>query len=144
MRSIIAAAAVTAALAGPVRGEVIASCGPLAGHAYYHPDSAMKESGWQDSQVGSISVFTKSGDKLDLIITGKSMTGDGTWTRSASDHGAPVLHVGGTPGQVMHLLVAWGPVTELYSLDLKGKTLALASLKTGMFHSVQAMVGSCE
>ena len=144
MRAIIAAVAVAAALAGPARAKVIASCGPLTGYSYFFPHELRKESGWQDGRVGSINVFVKSGDKLDLIITGKSVSGEGTWTRSASDYGAPVLNVGGKPGEIMHILVAWGPATEIYSLDLKGKTLALTSHKTGLLHLMHAMVGPCE
>ena len=125
----------------PVRAEVIASCGPLSGYSYFFEDELSDTWGWEEGPVNSITIFTRSGDELDVII--RHELGGEDWTRSASDYGAPVLMVGGT-GEIMHILVAWGLVTELYSLDMKRKTLALVSHKTGLIDVTHAMVGECE
>ena len=126
------------------KAEVIASCGPLVGHSYFYPDKLRKDSGWSDGSLKTTTIFVKSGDKLDLIIKGKELLGEGTWTRSASDYGAPVVLVGGARKEVLHILVAWGQDTELYSLDLKRKMLALVSHKAGLLDVTHAMVGKCE
>ncbi|MCY4551067.1 MAG: hypothetical protein OXC28_22170 [Defluviicoccus sp.] len=143
MRTIIAAA-VAVLLAGPAGAEIIASCGPLAGHSYFYPHEFSKEPGWRDGSIKTTTIFVKSGDKLDLIIKGKNLLGEGTWTRSASDYGAPVVQVGGKAGEIMHILVAWGPDTELYSLDLKRKMVGLVAHKTSVADLTRAMVGRCE
>ena len=126
-----------------VKAEVIASCGPLAGYKYF-ASAARGEPGWVEDRVSAINVFIRSEEKLDLIITGKGLTTGTTWTRSASDYGAPVVNVGGVAGEVMHIVVAWGAHTELYALDLKRKTLAVAGHKTGLLSGTLAMVGPCE
>ena len=128
------------------KAEVIASCGPLAGYSYFYPDKLQKDSGWKGgptNSTNSTSVFVRSDDKLDLIIKGKDLTGK-SWTRSASDYGVPVLMVGGKPGEILHIVVPWGPHTELYSLDLNRKMLALVSHKAGLVDVTHAMVGKCE
>ena len=126
------------------KAEVIASCGPLAGHSYWFANKFRTESEWRDERLDVSMVFIRSGDKLDLILTGEKLVGKGTWTRSASDYGVPVVLVGGKPGEIMHILVAWGPDTALYSLDLKRKMLALAIHKTSAVDLMRAMVGKCE
>ncbi len=145
MRKIIAAAGLAVMLAGPAGAKVIASCGPLAGHGYYFPLPWTKpgELGWEEEQLNSTSVLVKSGETLDLIITGRKPGGGGTWTRSASDYGAPVVKVGGSK-DIWHVLVAWGPDTELYSFDLKRKQLALTAHKTGLLDLARVLVGPCE
>ncbi len=127
----------------PSHAEVIASCGPLAGHSYFYPHELSKEFGWKEGPLNATTIFTKSGDKLDMIIKSKELFGEGDWTRSASDYGAPVYEVGGR-GEITHILVLWGTVTELYSLDMKRKMLALVSHKTGLVDVTHAMVGKCE
>ena len=125
------------------KAEVIASCGPLAGHSYFYPHELAKKSGWTEESVNSTTIFVRSGGKLDLIIKSKDLSGK-TWTRSASDYDAPVLMVGGKPGEILHIVVPWGPHTELYSLDLNRKMLALVSHKAGLVDVTHAMVGKCE
>ena len=75
MRRITAAAVVAVALAGLAGAEVIASCGPLAGHSYFYLHELAKKSGWTEGSVNATNVFVRSGGKLDLIIKSKDLSG---------------------------------------------------------------------
>ena len=47
-------------------------------------------------------------------------------------------------GSIRHILILWGPVTELYALDTEKKNLSLVSQKSGLVEVTHAFVGKCE
>ena len=47
-------------------------------------------------------------------------------------------------GSIRHILILWGPVTELYALDTEKKILSLVSQKSGLVEVTHAFVGKCE
>lgn len=121
--------------------KIIASCGPLAGYSYFYEDDLHDSEGWEEAKITGTTIFTRSGDDLDVII--QSSVGDENWTRSASDEGAPIAVVN-APGEVLHIIVIWDFATELYALDLKRKTFSLISHKAGIIDVTHALVGPCE
>ena len=136
---ILGAAVMTAAL--PAQAEILASCGSLAGHIYFfeYGDLAAE---WTEGEIKGTTIFVQSGDRLDVIIKGKDLKGD-SWTRSASDYGAPVTEVNRV-GNVRHILVVWDDATELYLLDTDRKIFSLVSQKSGLVPGMHAYVGECE
>ena len=47
-------------------------------------------------------------------------------------------------GSIRHILILWGPFTELYALDTEKKILSLVSHKSGLGKVNHAFVGKCE
>ena len=125
----------------PTHAEIIASCGPSAGYSYFYAQDFHDAEGWEEAKITGTTIFTRSGDDLDVII--QSTVGDEKWTRSASDEGAPVAVVN-APGDILHIIVIWGFATESYALDLKRKTFSLVSHKGGIIDVTHALVGPCE
>lgn len=143
MRCPISAALVAAFLASPAAANVIASCGPLSGHSYFPKDEFRSEGEWAEDGISDgVTIFIGSDAVEDVII--KSTLSDEPWTRSASDYGAPVVEVY-REGAIRHVVVLWGPVTEVYKLDTENKVFSLVSQKGGgLLNSTLAMVGPCE
>ena len=137
---ILSAAVMTAAL--PAQAEILASCGPLAGHSYFFKGGLSERAEWKMGAINSTIIFIQSGDLLDVVIKSKDLEGE-NWTRSASDYGAPVIEVNRV-GETRHILVIWDGITELYLLDTKAKTVSLVSQKSGLIPGTHAHVGECE
>ena len=121
---------------------VIASCGPMEGYSYFHrSELAGNAPGWTQDSVETTTIFLGT-DKVEEVVM-KSKLGEKDWTRSASDYGAPVFEVT-RQGSIRHILILWGPDTELYALDTEKKILSLVSQKSGGFMVTNAFVGKCE
>lgn len=134
--------AVVSQVGVPASAAVIASCGSMKGYSYFHRDGPRdNESGWVRDSVKTTTIFLGT-DKVEEVVL-KSELGGEDWTRSASDYGAPVVEVT-RQGSIRHILVAWGPVTELYALDTEKKTVSLVSHKSGLIRLTHASVGECE
>ena len=129
------------ACALPTHAEIIASCGPSAGYSYFYEADLHDAEGWEEARITGTTIFTRSGDDLDVII--QSTVNDENWTRSASDYGAPVAVVN-EAGDALHIIVIWDSATELYALDLKRKMFSVVSHKAGIIDVTHAMVGPCE
>ena len=121
---------------------VIASCGLMEGYSYFFRNElAGNEPGWEQGSLKTTTIFLGT-DKVEEVIL-KSELGGEDWTRSASDYGATVVEVT-RQGSIRHILILWGPVTELYALDTEKKILSLVSHKSGMVKVTHAFVGKCE
>ena len=121
---------------------VIASCGPMEGYSYFFRNElAGNEPGWEQGSLDTTTIFLGT-DKVEEVVL-KSRLGGEDWTRSASDYGAPVIEVT-REGSIRHVLILWGPVTELYALDTEKKSLSLVSQKSGLVTVTHAYVGKCE
>ena len=126
----------------PANGAVIASCGPMEGYGYfYRNELADNAPGWEQASLKTTTIFLGT-DKVEEVVL-KSRLGGDDWTRSASDYGAPVVEVT-RRGSIRHILILWGPVTELYALDTEKKNLSLVSQKSGLIKVTYAFVGKCE
>ena len=146
MKPFFAGVACLAAVIGgygiPANAAVIASCGPMEGYSYFHRDELTGGApGWRQGSLETTTVFLGS-DKVEEVVLKSKLSGE-DWTRSASDYGAPVIEVT-RQGAIRHILVLWGPVTELYALDTEKKTLSLVSQKSGVVKVTHAFVGTCE
>ena len=135
----------TAAVGGDgisANAAVIASCGPMEGYSYFYGNElAGNAPGWEQGSLKTTTIFLGT-DKVEEVIL-KSELGGEDWTRSASDYGAPVVEVT-RQGSIRHILILWGPVTELYALDTEKKILSLVSQKSGLVEVTHAFVGKCE
>ena len=135
----------TAAVGGDgisANAAVIASCGPMGGYSYfYRSELAGNAAGWEQGSVKTTTIFLGT-DKVEEVVL-KSKLGGEDWTRSASDYGAKVVEVT-REGSIRHILILWGPATELYALDTEKKTLSLVSHKFGLVEVTHAFVGKCE
>ena len=121
---------------------VIASCGPMEGYSYFFRNElANVDPQWVRDSLNTTTIFLGT-DKIEEVVL-KSKLGMEDWTRSASDYGAPVVEVFRN-GSIRHVLVLWGPVTELYALDTETKILSLVSQKSAPFRATLAFVGKCE
>ena len=121
---------------------VIASCGPMEGYSYfYRNELAGNAPGWKQGSLKVTTIFLGT-DKIEEVVLKSKLAGD-DWTRSASDYGAPVIEVT-RQGSIRHVLILWGPVTELYALDTEKKILSLVSQKSGLVKVTHAFVGKCE
>ena len=126
----------------PANAAVIASCGPMEGYSYFFADElAGNKAGWDPDSLDSTTIFLGT-DKVEKVVLKSKLDGE-DWTRSASDYGAPVIEVARV-GFIRHILILWGPVTELYALDTEKKTLSLVSQKSGLFKGIHAFAGTCE
>ena len=126
----------------PANAAVIASCGPMEGYSYFYRNKLAGNSpGWTQDSVKTTTIFLGT-DKGEEVVM-KSKLGGEDWTRSASDYGAPVVEVT-RQGSARHILILWGPVTELYALDTEKKILSLVSQKSGVVKVTNAFVGTCE
>ncbi len=135
-------AAVISGYRSPANAAVIASCGPMEGYSYfYRSELAGSAPGWQQGSLETTTIFLGP-DKVEEVILKSKLNGE-DWTRSASDYGAPVIEVT-RQGPIRHILIPWGPVTELYALDTEKKTLSLVSQKSGLVKVTHAFVGTCE
>ena len=150
MRSVLAGllglAVVSGGHAAPANAGVIASCGSMEGYSHYHSfplDGGTSDSRWDRGSLGTTMIFLGTNRVEDVVLKGR--LGGKDWTRSASDYGAPVLEVF-QRGTVRHILILWGPHTELYALDTGKKTLSLVSQKEhpGVLKVIHAFVGTCE
>ena len=142
MRTITAAILATTVFTA--QAQVIASCGPLAGYSYHHGDESVGvKPEWSQDSINGATIFMGTDAVEDVIL--KSSLGSETWTRSASDYGAIIrsIHHDET-GSLRHVVVIWGPVAEVYALDLERKTLSLVSQKSGAIRLTTAFVGKCE
>ena len=80
----------------------------------------------------------------DVIISSEGLANeDETWTRSASDYGAPVYEVW-QEGEKRLVIVLWGHIVEVYLLDMGARLVSLVSQKTGLVTVTHALVGPCE
>ena len=121
---------------------VIASCGPMEGYSYYYRNElAGIAPGWEQGSLKTTTIFLGT-DKVEEVVL-KSKLGGEDWTRSASDYDAHVVEVT-RQGSIRHILILWGPVTELYALDTEKKILSLVSHKSGSVEVTHAFVGKCE
>ena len=126
----------------PANAAVIASCGPMKGYSYIYPhEPSGGIPGWKQGSLDTTTIFLGT-DKVEEVVL-KSKQGGEDWTRSASDYGAPVIEVT-RQGSIRHILIPWGPVTELYALDTEKKNLSLVSQKSGLVKVTHAFVGKCE
>lgn len=130
----------------PAEAGVMASCGPMEGYSHYQSfplDGGAAKSSWDRGSLDTVMIFLGTDKVEDVVLKGQLNGKD--WTRSASDYGAPVIEVF-QRGTVRHLLVPWGPHTELYALDTGKKTLSLVSQKEHLdvLKVVHAFVGTCE
>ena len=117
---------------------VIASCGPMEGYSYfYRNELAGNAPGWDQVSLKITTIFLGTDQVEDVVLKSKD------WTRSASDYDAPVVEVT-RQGSIRHILILWGPVTELYALDTEKKILSLVSQKSGLVKVTYAFVGKCE
>ena len=136
-------------LAMPAHADVIASCDLQNGYSYYFPlehfDGRVEDGHWTDGSLESTTIFVGDGNVVTDVITSSDGLADEdeTWTRSASDYGAPVYEVW-REGDERVVIVLWGPHVEVYLLDMKAKIASLASQKTGLVTVTHAFVGSCE
>ena len=122
--------------------EVIASCGSMDGYSYFFGgELADNEPGWVRDSLDTTTIFLGA-DKVEEVVLKSRLSGE-DWTRSASDYGAPVIEVT-RDGSIRHVLILWGPVTELYALDTEKKSLSLVSHKSGLIRVTHAYVGKCE
>ena len=135
----------TAAVGGDgisANAAVIASCGPMEGYSYfYRNELAGKAPGWVQGPLKGTTIFLGTDQVEDVVL--KSTLGGEDWTRSASDYDAFVVEVT-RQGSIRHILILWGPNTELYALDTEKKTLSLVSHKSGLVKVTHAFVGKCE
>lgn len=121
---------------------VIASCGPMDGYSYFFGNElAGIAPGWERDSLNTTTIFMGT-DKVEEVVLKSRLSGK-DWTRSASDYGAPVIEVI-REGSIRHILILWGPVTELYALDTEKKNLSLVSQKSGLVEVTHAYVGKCE
>ncbi len=121
---------------------VIASCGPMEGYSYFYRNELAGDApGWEQGSLKTTTIFLGT-DKVEEVLL-KSKLGGEDWTRSASDYGASVFEVT-RQGSIRHILILWGPVTELYALDTEKKILSLVSHKSGVVKVTHAFVGKCE
>ena len=146
MRPFLAAIlCLTAAVGGDgvsANAAVIASCGPMEGYSYfYRNELAGNAPGWEQGSLKTTTIFLGT-DKVEEVVL-KSKLGEEDWTRSASDYDAHVIEVS-RQGSIRHILILWGPVTELYALDTEKKILSLLSHKSGLVKVTHAFVGKCE
>ena len=132
----------SAAMVLPANAGVIASCGFMEGYSCFYGDAIAGSGPRRDQGLMETTTIFLGADKVEEVVL-KSKLGGEDWTRSASDYGAPVIEVY-REGTVRHILVPWGPVTELYSLDTAKKILSLVSQKSGVVNVVHAFVGTCE
>ena len=135
----------TAAVGGDgisANAAVIASCGPMEGYSYfYRNELAGNAPGWKQGSLKATTIFLGT-DKIEEVVLKSKLFGE-DWTRSASDYGATVVEVT-RQGSIRHILILWGPVTELYALDTEKKILSLVSQKSGVVKVTHAFVGKCE
>ena len=135
----------TAAVSGDgvsANAAVIASCGPMEGYSYfYRNELAGNAPGWVQGPLKGTMIFLGTDQVEDVVL--KSPLGGEDWTRSASDYDAFVVEVA-RQGSIRHILILWGPITELYALDTEKKTLSLVSHKSGLVKVTHAFVGKCE
>ena len=145
MRPFLAAIlCLTAAVGGDgisANAAVIASCGPMEGYSYFWDEFAGNAPGWEQGSLKTTTIFLGT-DKVEEVVL-KSTLGEEDWTRSASDYDAHVVEVT-RQGSIRHILVLWGPATELYALDTEKKILSLLSHKSGLVKVTHAFVGKCE
>lgn len=114
----------------------------MEGYSYFFEDElAGNEPGWERASLDTTTIFLGT-DKIEEVVLKSKLSGE-DWTRSASDYGAPVIEVA-REGSIRHVLILWGPVTELYALDTEKKTLSLVSQKSGLVKVTHAFVGKCE
>ena len=147
MRYLLASAFCLATAAGgyglAAHAAVIASCGPMEGYSYFfRNEAAGNEPGWAQGPLNSTIIFLGTDKVEDVVLKSTDMVGD-SWTRSASDYGAPVFEVNRF-GAVRHVLIVWFEATELYALDLEKKTVSLVSQKAGLIDVTHPFVGKCE
>ena len=135
----------TAAVGGDgisANAAVIASCGPMEGYSYFYGNEfAGNAPGWEQGSLKTTTIFLGT-DKVEEVVL-KSKLSEEDWTRSTSDYGALVVEVT-RQGSIRHILILWGPVTELYALDTEKKNLSLVSQKSGLVEVTHAYVGKCE
>ena len=146
MRPFIAAILCLTAAVGAggisANAAVIASCGDMEGYSYFYRDGlAGYTPDWKQGSLKATIIFLGT-DKVEEVVL-SSKLGEEDWTRSASDYGAPVIEVA-RQGSIRHILILWGPVTELYALDTEKKIIALVSHKSGIVKVTNAFVGKCE
>ena len=114
----------------------------MEGYSYFFGDELLEvHPKWDQGALSATMIFLGT-DKVEEVIL-KSKLGEEEWTRSASDYGAPVIEVTRI-GSTRHILVLWGPATELYALDTEKKILSLVSQKSGLVKVMHAFVGKCE
>ena len=129
----------------PVTAGVIASCGPMEGYTYYFGNELNDyESEWAHEPMVSMTIFLGSEEVEEVVITGKGLTPDEeSWTRSSADYNAVVAEIF-REGSLRHILVHWGPTTELYAINTENKTVSLVAVKGGVIDLARAIVGKCE
>ncbi len=121
---------------------VIASCGPMEGYSYFiHDELAGNEAEWVRDSLESTTIFMGT-DKIEDVVI-KSRLGEEDWTRSASDYDADVMELP-REGSIRRVLIYWGPVIELYAVDMAKKSLSLVSQKSRPIKVMHAYAGKCE
>ena len=114
----------------------------MEGYSYFFENElAGNQPRWERGSLDTTTIFLGA-DKIEEVVLKSKLSGE-DWTRSASDYGAPVIEVT-REGSIRHVLILWGPVTELYALDTEKKTLSLVSQKSGLVRVTHAFVGKCE
>ena len=142
LAGILCFAAAVCGSAFSANAAVIASCGPMEGYSYFFGDElAGNEPGWERGSLDTTTIFLGT-DKVEEVVLKSRLSGE-DWTRSASGYRAPVIEVT-REGSIRHVLILWGPVTELYALDTKRKSISLVSQKSGLVTVTHAYVGKCE
>jgi hypothetical protein len=132
----------SAAVVSPSKAAVIATCGPSEGYSYFFPDRSVNATGeWTQGPLNSVMIFIGDDKVSDVIIKGK--IGEDDWTRSASDYGAPVYEIN-REDSLRHVLIFWGPHTELYAIDTHEKVFSMVSQKSGLVRGTHIFVGKCE
>ena len=139
--TLLAATASTAQAA-----QEVASCGPVAGHAYYHSGGIVtaESAGWQkDGIPGGVTTIVRNDDgKFDILVLDSTKK-----IKSLREDGGEVMLIRVGPSEATFLYVA-ATTVEIYSLwkDSSGKA-KLDLLQSKGFPSPigkgSVMVGSC-
>ncbi len=125
------------------RAAVIASCGPWTGYTFVYESELHDQSGWIADAIESTTIFTgtDSEEVSDVIIERKGLDGNNL-TQRASDYGHVIeVH---KAGPIRHVIVLWGPVTELYHVNTEAKKASLLTTKSGPIELTHAYSGECE
>ena len=138
---------------GAVEAKTIASCSFGEGYTYFgdwqdvevHENPAISEEWSWGKHTFQVTFVGDEGRVEDVVLTSEREFGNGPkpWTRSASDYEARVFQIW-QEGPQRQVIVAWGPITEVYAFDTELKTARLVTQKTGLINTAGLYVGRCD
>lgn len=144
LRTLAAAAAAFVACSPAAASELLASCGAVAGHAYYPNNGVIQEkhTGWTEDRIssGNTTLVRRDDGTLDLLFT--DSTGASI---SARGDGGEVLLLR-QAGSEAAVIVAYPRVLELYHYvrEPSGRLVVMhLQTKTGTISKGALMVGTC-